>query len=118
MKVALKHPASGVTKNVGVGFSWTLLLFSGAWGIPLFMRGLHALGLTALVMWIITFSLAGNPEAETIWLGMNLVFVGFIVYMAMKGNELTARQLLAAGYEFASPDGEFTRFAKARWGIA
>ena len=35
MKIAMKNPKSGEIKEITVGWSWMLFLFSGCLGIPL-----------------------------------------------------------------------------------
>jgi hypothetical protein len=51
MRVMLKNEKSGELKEVKVGWSWVLFLFSGFLGIPLFLRRLNGLGLVFLVLW-------------------------------------------------------------------
>lgn len=44
MFVLMKNSKTNETKEVKVGFSWTLFFFSGFFGIPLFLRKLYRWG--------------------------------------------------------------------------
>jgi hypothetical protein len=60
MKVAFRDSISGKVKSVGIGWSWTLFLFSGLFGIPLFRRRLYLWGsicLTLACMFLLSFLL-------------------------------------------------------------
>lgn len=50
MKVGMRNPKTGEIKQVKVGWSWTLFFFSGMFGIPLFLRGLHMWGAVFLAV--------------------------------------------------------------------
>ena len=53
MKVAMTNPKTGEVREVKVGWSWILFLFSGFFGLPLFLRKLHVWGGIFLIIWLI-----------------------------------------------------------------
>jgi len=121
MFAELKHPKSGELKRVKVGFSWTLFLFSGFMGLPLFLRRLYVWGAVFFVLWLVNFFAAsiGNAEERLgTQLGLFLVFFGLEIFFGIKGNEMTAKNLLEQGWVFANPESEMTRMARLRWGLA
>lgn len=44
VRAAFRNPRTGELREVKVGWSWTLFFFSGLFGLPLFLRGLHVWG--------------------------------------------------------------------------
>jgi len=120
MKVELVHNRSGDVKEVKVGFSWTLLLFSGLMGLPLFFRGLSLWGGFMLAIWAANlFGTATLPAnlAGLLTLVLFCVSLFCSFYLGFKGNELTAKQYLERGYQFAKPKDTDTEFAKKCWNI-
>jgi hypothetical protein len=121
MHIAMKNPKTGEIKEVKVGWSWTLFLFSGFIGIPLFLRRLHVWGAVFLALWIVNLigpALAGPDAGGTIAGGMFFVFLGLEIWIGIKGNEMTAKNYLELGWTFVDPDNEAAKFAKGKWGIA
>ncbi|MEW6123046.1 MAG: hypothetical protein AB1698_10580 [Pseudomonadota bacterium] len=122
MKVLLHNPNSGELKAVKVGWSWTLFFFSGFFGLPLFLRKLYYWGLFFLILPLM-FSFAPEmPEDKAeqavivlTYLFSVLIQFGLYVFMAIKGNELTAKNLLEKGWKFAHPEAVETQFAKHKW---
>jgi len=117
--VVLKTPSSGETKKIKVGWSWPMFLFSPFYGIPLFMKGLHRPGLVALAIAVfanIQYLITSKPNLVTLSL-VSLAQLIIMFYFAIKGNELTAKKLLANGWVFAQPGSDQVRFARLKWGI-
>lgn len=121
MYVDLQNSRSGEMKRIKVGFSWVLLFFSGFLGLPLFLRRLYVWGGVFLALWIVNFigpSIAGADEdAVMIQVVMFLIMLGLSIWLAIKGNEMTAKNLLEQGWEFSESDSDATKFAKHRWGL-
>lgn len=120
MRIAMKNPKTGEIKEVKLGWSWTLLLFSGFFGLPLFLRRLHIWGAIFLALWLVNLivpSLASAEDGAFVLLAISLVGIGLQVFLAIKGNEMTAKNYLENGWTFVEPEGELTRLAKARWDI-
>ena len=118
-KVGFKNPRSGETRNVKVGWSWILFFFAGFLGIPLFLRKLHIWGGVFLAIWLVNLLLsASDPLAFTAMrLGLVALGVGMSIWMAIKGNELTAKNYLELGWEMVDPEGDAAKAGKDRWGL-
>ena len=124
MKVMLHNPNSGELKAVKVGWSWTLFFFSGFFGLPLFLRKLYGWGIFFLILPLLLSFAPGLPEEKgeraafvLACLFSVLVQLGLHIFMALKGNEMTAKNLLEKGWKFAHPDAVETQFAKRKWGL-
>ncbi len=127
MKIALKNPQTGKTKEIKVGFSWTLFFFSFT-SIPLFLRGLYGWGLFFGIYMVayssipslnipdVDMSIAEN--VEELRKSLNMLYLAFAFGLGMEGNKLTAKNYLKKGWEFYDPDGEMTKMAKLRWKIS
>ena len=104
---------------VSTGWSWSLFLGAGFLGLPLFFRGLATWGTLMLVICILQLALpfADIVSADGLESLLNLLTMGLCVYLGFHGNALSARHLMACGYEFAEPTSRQARFAAERWGI-
>ncbi|MDH4120528.1 MAG: hypothetical protein OEV94_02335 [Deltaproteobacteria bacterium] len=92
MHVSFRHP-SGLTRQVKVGFSWTIFFFGG---IPFFFRGLPIHGL-------------GWTFAALFTMGFTNIIICFI------GNRQTAHAYLERGYK---PVGTGWDVASLKWGVS
>jgi hypothetical protein len=119
IKVALQNPFNGEIKFVKVGWSWTLFFFSTFLGIPLFLRKLIAWGFVFVTLNVLGAlgTVIGGSGGLAISALVNLIDIVLMIIMAVKGNELTAKALLARGWRFVDPNSEMTKFAKMRWHI-
>lgn len=119
--VGFKNPKTGEIKRVKVGWSWTLLLFSGVFGIPLFMRRLSTWGAVflgiALAWLIIPAMMLNNPSAGAVMTLLSVLSWSMYIWIAVKGNEMTAKNYLRLGWTFSDPDSDATRFGKLKWGL-
>ena len=128
MHVTLVNQRTGELKNIKVGFSWTLFLFSGLFGLPLFLRRLYVWGAVFLALWLLYIfgprllaaqsTELGMATAIDLWLLVNIIFLGLSIWVGIKGNEMTAKNLLENGWRFAEPNSQMTRFAIAKWGLS
>jgi hypothetical protein len=90
-------------------------------GIPLFLRRLHVWGAVFLALWIVDVlvTVSASPEqGSAIVLTINLIFCGLQIWLGIKGNEMTAKNLLENGWEFADSGSDPVRFARLKWGLA
>ena len=121
MKVAMTNPKTGEVKEVKVGWSWILFLFSGFFGLPLFLRKLHVWGGIFLILWIVYIIapsiMQNEEEALGLMILLNLVFLGLQIWLGIKGNEMTAKNDLELGWNFTKPNSDEVKFAKGKWGI-
>ena len=121
MKVAMNNPKTGEVKEVKIGWSWTLFLFSGFFlGLPLFLRKLHVWGsiyIALCVVYVATIGIVPGEAAIIILLPLYIVMFGLQIFVAIKGNEMTAKKYLENGWRFVEPDSKLTKMAKMRWGI-
>jgi hypothetical protein len=118
MRVGFVNPKTGEMREVKVGWSWTLFLFSGFLGIPLFLRKLNTWGFVFMALWAVNFfsGMAGS-EAAALSLLVGLIFLGLQIWMGVKGNEMTAKNYLELGWDFAEKQSETVKFARGKWGI-
>jgi hypothetical protein len=118
--IPMKNPKTGEVKEVKVGWSWILFLFSGFFGLPLFLRKLTMWGGIFLAVCIVSLvaSAGSSDGAQTLSGLMALVSFGLAIFMGVKGNEMTAKNYLEQGWSFVEPESELTRIAKVKWGIA
>ncbi len=128
MNVTLKNPRTSEIKQIKIGWSWVLFFFAGLWGIPLFLRRLYVWGGIFLFLGIVGMCqswiayLVAEDEATTAvmgigTLGFSLAYVGLNIFIAAKGNELTAKNYLECGWVFAMPNSMETVEAMRRWNI-
>jgi hypothetical protein len=121
MSILLRNRSSGETKEVKIGFSWILFLFAGCLGVPLFLRRLYVWGGVFLALWIVYAvvpAMLPQEDALGIVLFLNLVFFGLQIWLGIKGNEMTAKNLLENGWEFTGSESDAVRFARLKWGLA
>lgn len=121
MRVALRHRGSGDTKFVETGWSWSIFLCAGFFGLPLFFRGLAMWGTVMVAIWAVQFAapfVASDVErAVSVHWFLALASMGLCVYLGLRGNALSARHFFACGYEFAKPDSREARFAMESWNL-
>lgn len=120
INVPFKNPRTNEIKSVKVGWSWTLLSFSGILGIPLFLRKLNSWGFVFLIVWLASVIVPNSFDKQGgLGLGIVLLLISLVMtfWIAAKGNEMTAKNYLDLGWTFAEPDSEATRFGKLHWGM-
>ena len=120
MRVAFKNSKTGELKEVKVGWSWTLFLFSGFLGLPLFLRRLYILGFVLLTLWVVNLLgpyIVGEDGVIVIGVPMFFIFIGLQIWLGIKGNEMTAKNYLEQGWLFADPQSDTAKFAQRKWGI-
>ncbi len=109
LMIPFKNPKTGEVKFVKCGFSWTLLAFS-CFGVPLFLRKLNLWGCIFLLFWVICSIL---PNITVLFFFMILQ-----IWIAFKGNQMTARNYLEQGWILAEPSSELTKAALKQWGFS
>lgn len=119
IRVTFQHPKTGELKQIKVGFSWTLFFFATALGIPLFIRKLTGLGFLALIICLanaILPELDADRDVRRLLsvLTFNAAF-GMNAWMAITGNEKTAKRLLEGGWVFAHPQSPEANLARQKW---
>lgn len=120
-KVQMRNPRTGETKHLKVGFSWILLFFSGFFGIPLFLRSLYtwaAIMLGLYAVQIVGGSFVDPQTATQLLLAISAIQIGFAIFLGIKGNELTGKNYLERGWEWANPDDRTTVEARQAWSLA
>lgn len=113
--VTFSNPYTGEVKQVKVGFSWILLIFSGFWGIPLFLRGLYRWAILMVMVSLLGFATEGQIFQGV---GLPLAFAVIVlqIYLGFEGNEITAKNYLNLGWKM-SGEPDAVKAAKLRWGI-
>lgn len=122
IRVSFVNPRTGERKRVKVGWSWTLFFFASFFGIELFNRKLNNLGFVFLAVaflnWLLP-EIPRDPDAQNaLALGMVTLTVGLNTWMAIKGNAMTARNLLDLGWEFEAPTSAEATIAKQTWDLS
>lgn len=119
MQVALRHPNSGNFKFVDTGWSWSLFLGAGCFGVPLFFRGLAIWGTFMLILWMMQLAapFVMAADVDTLEWILNLAVAALCLFLGFRGNALTGRHFVACGYEFAYPDSVEARIAAEDWGV-
>lgn len=117
--VGFKNPKTGEIRHVKCGWSWTLFLWSGVLGLPLFLRKLHVWGMIFLTLWVVNLLSGpfGYNEAGNL-VALFFVFLGLQLWLGLRGNEMTAKNYLEHNWALLEPDSEFTRLALRQWGIS
>lgn len=119
IEVSFQNPKTGETKNVKVGWSWTLFFFASFLGIPLFLRKLNTLGAVFLAVCVMNFVLPEIVQTRDAQLGvsifLNALIIGLNTWMAIKGNEMTARNLLDLGWVIAQPNSAEAAIGQKTW---
>jgi hypothetical protein len=123
MLVKFKNLKTGETKEVKTGFSWVLFLFSGFFGVPLFMRKLNVLGIIFCSLLVIRILLGiGDWKAIPGLVVLAVIILPTIfclqLWVGAKGNEMTAKNYLRNGLIFVDPESDIVRLAKIEWNIA
>lgn len=121
IRVSFVNPRNGEKKRVKIGWSWTLFFFASFFGIPLFMRKLNNLGFVflaaAFLNWLLP-EIPRDPDTQTALAFLTLMLtVGLNTWMAIKGNAMTARNLLDLGWEFEAPTSAEAMIAKQTWDL-
>ena len=69
-----------------------------------------------LVLWVL--NLYFSVSSTDIYIVLQVVIIGLIIWIAIKGNEMTAKNYLENGWSFTAPDSDEVKYAKGRWGIS
>ena len=119
MRMTLRHPATGDFRFVDTGWSWSLFLGSGFFGLPLFFRGLAHWGCVMLVAWCLRFTtsyiVATSGSSETLDWILNIVLMALALFFGFKGNEMTANRYISLGYEVVNNDDPAARDLVRSW---
>lgn len=120
MNVSLQNPYTKEVKGLNTGWNWFLCLLSPLLGIPLFQRGLTNWGFVFLALngaSILGRIQAGSSDWSMLLILTNLITLGLMVLMGLRGNELIAKHLLSRGWQFVDPNSDAVRYAKMEWKI-
>ena len=78
VNVTFRNPKTGELKQVKVGWSWILFLFSGLFGLPLFLRRLQMWGWLFFALWAV--NLLAASRAPGIFITMQFIILGLRAY--------------------------------------
>lgn len=120
MTVSFRNSISGELRQVGVGRSWTLFLSACFLGVALFRRGLAAWGFLFLMLSMtdLAVSLFIDRGTDALSNLITCVALALAIWIGMKGNEMTAKNLLAHGWLMTEPRSEAARYAVQKWDLA
>ena len=120
MRITMKNPKTGELKDVKVGWSWTLFFFSSFFGLPLFLRKLNIWGGVAFALCSLSlFSMLSGRTIEALFFDLMIMIanLGLSIFLAIKGNEFTAKNYIENGWMFVESDSDLVKMAKVKWGI-
>lgn len=117
--ITLNGSGGGAQKRIKTGFAWDLFLLAPLFGAPLFLRRLPHWGAAILALWVVDLGIGwlaggGRGAAAT----QIILFAAFLLvqlWLGFKGNELTAKALLAHGWTVDHPEFVATRRVLERW---
>lgn len=102
--VLFRHKATGRTRVVPRGWSWSLFLMSGFFGIPLFLRGLAVWGSIMCVVGALGVLAAIEPDgvmADRMSLMVSVIYASVSLWLGLQGNAITAEHFRNTGWEEA-----------------
>jgi hypothetical protein len=105
-RYVLTKTHTGESKAVKVGWSWTCFLFSGVFGIPLFLQGLTRWGVAMVGLWLV--GVLGNQFPALLLIFFPLTFAA-PVFFGLKANELAVKHYLQEGWVFTDPESDAAR---------
>jgi hypothetical protein len=97
----LENPRTGVVKPFRLGFDWSLFLFSGLFGIPLFVRGLPVWGAVFLGLWLIDLAIVFYAPIEWSLAAqavVSVVFFALQLWLGFYGRDRILQRHLARGW--------------------
>ena len=124
--VTLKNGNTGEIKNIKIGWNWRFFFFSGLWGIPefrakLYIWGWLLLGFQLFVTLIVACVAAAGADQDAInglSVPIGLIQLGFNIYLATCGNEMSVKRHLERGWSFAEPGSKPALFLQLKWAMA
>ena len=121
LKATFIDPETEEIRQVKIGFNWVLLLFSCAFGIPLFLRKLHGWACVFLALELIGWALnVMSSSGQIIWVPAFIVHVTILclsLWMGLRGNELTAKNYLKLGWVLQNPTSKASIKAQKIWNL-
>jgi len=100
--LVLAHAETGETRLIRTGFAWTLFLFGGVLGLPLFFRRLYRWGAAVLLLWAADLAVFWFAQGRVRVIGEAIVFAAFFalqLWLGFRGNKLVAAAFLRRGWE-------------------
>jgi hypothetical protein len=124
MRVKLRNERTGEIKDVKVGWSWTLFLFSWFLGLPLFLRKLPIWGATmfalCILFWVLsafTSDTDSLSQIDILYYIVDAILFGLTIFFGIKDNALTGKNLLENGWKFVAEEDQATHFARLKWSL-
>ncbi len=131
MRLLMQDPRTHEVKTVKVGWSWTCFFFTQFFGVPLFLRGLIAGGIVAVVAELLWLSarpylflavLAAFSANSVLGLATAVLLLGpfgaFPLYWGLRGNKKYLIRLLERGWQPLDPNDAAFEYALSRWDLA
>lgn len=122
-KITFKNDMTGETARVKVGFSFILFFFSSFFGIPLFLRKLHLLGVIMLILVCINVTLSVFVESyyyfelEVLMYMLQFGIFGLNIFLGIKGNKMTALNYIKLGYKITDKEDYKINMVKQSWNL-
>jgi hypothetical protein len=110
-----KDKRSGKEMRLGTGFAWDMFFFAPVFGLPLFLRRLPHWGAGILALWLIDLAVGRAGAPNIAQAALFLAFLAVQLFLGFKGNELTARSLLAHGWSLDGPLDAAVKRVAERW---
>ena len=110
----MKSLSTGKIKEIKVGFSWTIFLFSWIFGIPFFLRRVYTWGAIVAGVCFLRAFMIDTVIPTPLWI---ICEFGFWIYLGFKGNEITVKHYLNQGWSFANNEKDVLSYAKTKMKI-
>lgn len=128
-------PETGDRDVLRIGFNFQFLLFSGLFGLPLFLKGMWKWAWTMFALCSLEYYMSFQKMKQAVQITSYADLLSFdplndfsdvigtvtlilAVILGFKGNEWRARKMLRAGWCFVNPEAPMSQKAAKTWKLS